>query len=73
MHEALKAYTINNAFASFEADLRGSIKAGKLADITVVDRNLMEIDPEEILDMQIEMTIVNGKIVFNSSAGDMKP
>ncbi len=43
MEEALKAYTINNAYAAFEADIRGSLKPGKLADITVCDRNLMEI------------------------------
>jgi predicted amidohydrolase YtcJ len=64
MHEALKAYTINNAYAAFEADSRGSLKPGKLADITVCDLNLMEIPPEKILDMNIEMTIVDGKIVF---------
>lgn len=65
MHEALKAYTINNAYAAFEADKRGSIKAGKLADITVCDRNLLEIDPATVLDMNIEMTIVDGKIVYS--------
>ena len=65
MHEALKAYTINNAYAAFEADIRGSIKAGKLADITVCDLNLMEIDPEQLLDMNIEMTIVDGRIVYD--------
>lgn len=64
IREALKAYTINNAFAAFEGDQRGSIKAGKLADITVCDLNLMEIDPEKILDMNIMMTIVDGRIVF---------
>ena len=64
VHEALKAYTINNAFAAFEEDIRGSIRAGKLADITVCDRNLMEIDPRDILDMTVEMTIVDGKVVF---------
>ncbi len=64
VHEALKAYTINNAFAAFEDDIRGSLKAGKLADITVCDRNLLEIDPAEILDMEIEFTIVDGKIVY---------
>jgi len=64
VHEALKAYTINNALAAFEDDIRGSIQAGKLADITVCDRNLLEIDPREILDMNVEMTIVDGKIVF---------
>ena len=64
MHEALEAYTINNAFAAFEEESRGSIRTGKLADITVCDLNLMEIDPGQILDMNIEMTIVGGKIVF---------
>ena len=65
MEEALKAYTINNAYAAFEADIRGSIKPGKLADITVCDLNLVEIPPEDILKMNIEMTIVDGKIVYD--------
>ena len=65
MHEALKAYTINNAYAAFEGDIRGSLKAGKLADITVCDLNLMEIPPDKILDMNIEMTIVDGIIVYS--------
>jgi len=64
VHEALKAYTINNAFAAFEDDTRGSLKAGKLADITVCDLNLLEIDPKDILDMNVELTVVDGKIVF---------
>lgn len=44
--EELEAHTVNNAAAGFEGDIHGSINAGKLADITVVDRNLLEIDPE---------------------------
>ena len=64
MEEALKAYTINNAYAAFEADIRGTLKPGKLADITVCDLNLMEIPPTDILKMNIEMTIVEGKIVY---------
>ncbi len=64
VHEALKAYTINNAIAAFEGDIRGSLKAGKVADITVCDLNLMEIDPANILDMNVEMTIVDGEVVY---------
>jgi predicted amidohydrolase YtcJ len=67
MEEALKAYTINNAYAAFDADIRGSIKPGKLADITVCDLNLMKIPPEDILKMNIEMTIVDGKIVYEGA------
>jgi predicted amidohydrolase YtcJ len=70
VHEALKAYTLNNAAAAFEDDIRGSIEAGKLADITVCDRNLLEIDPEEILDMNVDMTIVDGEIVFQRENGE---
>lgn len=68
VHEALRAYTINNAIAAFEGDRRGSLKAGKLADITVCDRNLLEIDPADILNMEVEMTIVDGEIVFERGA-----
>lgn len=64
VEDCLKAYTINNAYAAFEADIRGSLKKGKLADITVFDRNLMTIPPEEILKTEVVMTIVDGKIVF---------
>ncbi len=64
MAEALKAYTINNAVAAFEADVRGTLKAGKLADIAVLDRNLLKINPNEILKMNVDMTIVDGKVVF---------
>ncbi len=62
--EALRAYTINNAYAAFDEDTRGSITVGKLADIAVCDINLLECDPKEILNMNILMTIVDGEILF---------
>ena len=65
MHEAIKMYTIDAAYAVFDENVRGSIKAGKLADFTIVDLNLMEIDPGNVLKMNIEMTIVDGKIVYD--------
>jgi len=64
VEEAIKAYTINNAYAAFEADIRGTLEAGKLADITVFDRNLLEIPEDEILEVEVTHTIVDGKIVF---------
>jgi len=64
VEEALKAYTINNAIAAFDGDARGSLKAGKLADITVLDQNLLKIDPKDILKINVDMTIVDGKVVF---------
>jgi predicted amidohydrolase YtcJ len=64
VEEALRAYTINNALAAFEDDVRGSLTAGKLADITVFDRNLLEIPPADILKAEVTHTIVGGKVVF---------
>ena len=62
--EALKAYTINNAVAAFDGDTRGSIAEGKLADLVVVDRNLLKIDPKDILKMNVDLTMVGGRIVY---------
>lgn len=64
MAEALKAYTVNNAAASFDADRRGTIAPGRLADLTLCDRNLMKIAPADILKMNVDMTVVDGRIVF---------
>jgi len=64
VEEAIKAYTINNAYATFEDKMRGSLMEGKLADITVFDRNLIEIPQDEILKAEVAYTIVDGKVVF---------
>jgi len=64
VENALKAYTINNAYAAFEDDIRGSLEVGKLADVTVFDRNLLAIPEDEILQAEVTHTIIDGKIVF---------
>ena len=64
LEDAIKAYTINGARATFDGDIKGSIKEGKLADLVIVDRNIFERPPEELLEMEIDMTMVNGKVVF---------
>jgi hypothetical protein len=64
VEEALKAYTINNAYAVFEDDIRGSLEEGKLADITIFDRNLIKIPEEEILEAEVLYTIIDGNIMF---------
>jgi len=62
--DALRAYTINNAVAAFDGDARGSIAAGKLADLVVIDRNLLKADPRDILAMKVDLTMVDGRVVF---------
>ena len=58
---ALRTYTINGAYAAFEEDIKGSIEVGKLADLTILDKDIMTIEEDEILDTNIEMTIIGGK------------
>lgn len=61
---AIRAFTLNNAFAAGEEDIKGSIAAGKLADLTVLDGNLLDIDPAEIKDVRVLATIVGGRATF---------
>ena len=63
-------HTRDAAYATFDEDVRGTIKPGKLADLTISDLNLMEIDPADILDMEIVMTVVDGRIVYERGASE---
>ncbi|HMG14617.1 MAG TPA: amidohydrolase [Saprospiraceae bacterium] len=62
--EALKSYTIWNAYAAFEEDIKGSLVAGKLADIVVLDTDLLNCTDEKIATAKVFTTISNGKIVY---------
>jgi hypothetical protein len=64
VEQALKAYTLNAAYASFEEKIKGSIETGKLADYVILNQNLFEIPPASIRDVQVVQTVVGGKPVF---------
>lgn len=64
VEDAIKCYTLNSAFASFEENIKGSIEPGKLADMVVLSDDILTIDPVKIKDVKVEMTIFNGKIIF---------
>ena len=61
---AIKSYTIDSAYLSWQEKVRGSISEGKIADIILVDSNPLEIHPEEIINVQVLMTIVAGAVVW---------
>ena len=62
--QALECYTIHNAYVSFEEDLKGSIEPAKLADLVVLDRDILTCKEDEIKETNVEMTIVGGKVVY---------
>ena len=66
VEDAIKCYTLNAAYASFEEKIKGSIEVGKLADFVVLSDDILSIDPDEIKDVKVTMTIFNGEIVYNS-------
>jgi predicted amidohydrolase YtcJ len=62
--EAIYLYTVASAYASFEENIKGSITPGKLADLVVLGEDPRKVDPEEIKDIPVEMTIVGGEIRY---------
>lgn len=62
--QALKTYTINGAYGSFEENIKGSIEVGKLADFAILDKDIMKIPENDILNTKVVMTIFDGKIVY---------
>ncbi len=62
--EALKLYTTHSAYQQFDEDKLGSIEEGKLADMVVLGEDILTVEPETIKDIPIEMTIIDGEIVY---------
>ena len=65
--DAIKVYTWNAAYLEGSEDLKGSIEPGKLADFVVLDRDITAVDPEEIIETEVLMTIVGGDVVYERS------
>jgi len=61
---AIRAFTINNAFAAGEEEIKGTIREGKLADLTVLDRDLLAVAPSEIKNVRVLATMVGGEATF---------
>jgi len=70
--EALKSYTWNAAYAAKEETLKGSLAAGKLADITVLSKNIMTVPEAEIPATDVVYTIVGGKVAYRGAAAAKK-
>ena len=65
--EALRSYTVANAYAAFEEDLKGSLTRGKLADVTVLTKDITTIPEEQIKTAKVAYTIIGGRVVYKSN------
>ncbi len=68
VEQALRAYTIDAAYASFDEGIKGSIERGKLADLAIIDRDLTQIAAPSIREARVLKTIVGGRVVFEAPA-----
>ena len=64
--QALATYTVNPAFAAFEEDLRGTLSPGKLADITILSRDIMNVPESEIPAVEVIYTIIDGEVRYSA-------
>lgn len=71
--EANKLFTWNGAYASFEENIKGSIEIGKLADLVVLNGAILDVPTDQIKDMQVDYTIIGGKVVFQKESNNILP
>ena len=65
--EALRSYTVANAYAAFEEDIKGSLSRGKLADITVLTKDITAVPDDQIKTAKVAYTIIGGKVVYKAN------
>ena len=64
VEETVRAYTVGSAYAEFQDQVKGSITPGKLADLVILSRDIFKIDPKEIEKVKVELTMVDGRVVY---------
>jgi hypothetical protein len=62
--EALRCFTIEACYAAFQEQVKGTLQAGKYADFVVLSRDIMKIEPREILATEVLLTVINGEVVY---------
>lgn len=67
IEDAIRIFTVNGAYASFEEHIKGTIEVGKLADFVVIDGSILKANPEKIKDLKIKQTVIDGEIVYENN------
>jgi hypothetical protein len=66
--QAIRAYTMSGAYATFEEQIKGSLEPGKLADLVILSEDILKTSPEKILSIKVDLTMVDGKVVYERTA-----
>ena len=64
LEDALRAYTVNGAYASFEEGIKGTLRPGMLGDVTIFATDLFTVDPNDLATVQVDYTIADGRVVY---------
>ena len=67
LEDALRAYTVNGAYASFEEGIKGSLKPGMLGDVTVFETDLAQVAPNDLAEVPVAYTIADGHVVYSAT------
>jgi hypothetical protein len=68
IEQAIAAYTIHPAWSSYEEDRKGSLSAGKLADLVVLSQDILRLPPERVREAKVDLTVFGGRIVYRRAA-----
>jgi hypothetical protein len=66
--QAVQAYTVGSAYAQFDDQIKGSLEPGELADLAVLSQDIFHIDPVQIQNTHVDLTIFDGRIIYDRSA-----
>jgi predicted amidohydrolase YtcJ len=68
--QAVHGYTVGSAYAEFDEKSKGSLEPGKLADVVILSRDIFNIDPVQIEDTRVDLTIFDGRVIYDASGYD---
>ena len=68
LQEALRGYTLTSAFINFDENIKGSLEAGKYADMIVLPGNLLATPAEELMAVEVQQTYLQGELVYQRTA-----
>jgi hypothetical protein len=66
LEEVLRGYTVEAAYAEFEEAMKGAVEEGRLADFTVISKDITKIPPKEMLSIRVLKTIVGAKVEYEA-------